>query len=78
MNKDMKAVDLEQLEQVSGGYVVGDKANNRYCVVRQDGSLIVPAPTLDKAREYAKAYNVSTTVMTPEEYKKHFGREIEW
>ncbi len=68
----------EQLEQVAGGYIVSDTINHKYCVVRQDGSKLVPTPTLEKAIEYAKPYHVSETIMTPEEYKKHFGREVEW
>ena len=36
------------------------------------------APTKEKALEFIKAFNESSTVMTPEEYKEHFGRELVW
>ncbi len=78
MLKDMRELTEEQLKEINGGYVVDDKANNRCYIVRQDGSVIAPAPSVEKAAEFAKAYNISATVMTPEEYKKHFGREFEW
>ncbi|MCR5269381.1 MAG: bacteriocin [Lachnospiraceae bacterium] len=81
MLNDMKALNElteEQLQQISGGYVVADEVNKKYYIVRQDGSVIAPAPSAEKAAEFAKAYNVSKTVMTTEEYKKHFGREFEW
>ncbi len=78
MTKDVKTLDMEKLEKVNGGFVVGDQKQNKYCVVRQDGTVLVPAPTKEKAIEFAKAYNVSQTVMTSEEYQKHFGRPIEW
>lgn len=76
--KELKELTEEQLEQINGGYVVEDREQNMCYLVRQDGSVIAPAPSVKKAAEFAKAYSVSATVMTTEEYKKHFGRDFEW
>ncbi len=78
MNKNLNELNPEELEQVAGGFVVGDQAQNKYGVIKQDGTLLAPAPSLEKAVEYAKAYNLSTTVLTPEEYKKRFARDMQW
>ncbi|MCR5687907.1 MAG: hypothetical protein K6G58_07805 [Lachnospiraceae bacterium] len=77
---DINKNDLtpEELEQVSGGYVIKDEKMNKYGVLRQDGTLLAPAPTLDKAVEYVKSFHVSPQVMTPEEYKDRFGRDLKW
>ena len=47
-------------------------------LVRQDGSVIGPAPTVESAKEFAKGFNVSPTVITKEEYKARFGRDLVW
>lgn len=73
-----REINLDEMEKVSGGYVVNDEANSKYWIVRQDGSVIAPAPSLEKAQEFAKEFQTSPTVMTMEEYKKHFGRDLIW
>ena len=40
--------------------------------------MISPVPSREQAIDFAKAYNISTQIMTKEEYKKHFGRELKW
>ena len=42
------------------------------------GKVIGPAPTLNNAIDFAKAFGVSATVMTLEEYKNFFGHELKW
>jgi hypothetical protein len=73
-----KEINLNEMEKVSGGYVVNDETNNKYWIVRQDGSVIAPAPSLEKAQEFAKEFQTSPSVMTMDEYKKHFGRDLVW
>ena len=73
-----KELNLSEMEKVNGGYVVNDEANSKYWIVRQDGSVIAPAPSLEKAQEFAKDFQTSPSVMTMEEYKKHFGRDLVW
>ena len=73
-----KEINLNEMEKVNGGYVVNDETNNKYWIVRRDGSVIAPAPSLEKAQEFAKDFQTSPTVMTMEEYKKHFGRDLVW
>ena len=78
MSTEKKELNMEEMEKVSGGYVVDEGTGSKYWVVRQDGSVIAPAPSLEKAIDFAKAFNVSTTVLTRAEYKERFGRELEW
>ena len=78
MDKKMMELSPEQLEAINGGIVVSDRVNNKYYMVKQDGSVIGPAPTEEKAQEFIKSYNMSPTVMTLEEYELHFGRKFEW
>ena len=40
--------------------------------------MISPVPGREKAVEFAKAYNISTQIMTKEEYARHYGRELAW
>ena len=44
---------------------------------RRDGSVIAPVP-VEKGAEFAKAYGLSDKVVTKEEYRKIFGRELRW
>ncbi len=78
MDNEKMKLNMEEMEKVTGGYVVDEGTGNKFWVVRQDGSVIAPAPTLEKAIEFAKAFSVSTTVMDRAEYKKRFGRDLEW
>ena len=73
-----KQLNAEQLEQAGGGFVVADESQGKYWAVRQNGTILAPAPSEEKAIEYAKSYNVSPKVMTLEEYKEHFGRDFTW
>ena len=68
-----KIINGEQLEQISGGFLVEDAANKKFWVARPDGTLL-PAPTKEKAEEIAKQYSVSTDVMSAEAYKEKYGR----
>ena len=78
MRKDqMNEITLDNLEKAGGGVIVAE-GDGRYWVVRQDGSVYAPAPSLEKAKEFAKTLSVSTEVLTKEEYKKRFGRDLVW
>lgn len=76
-NEEMK-LSMEDMEKITGAYVVDPGTGTQYWVVRQDGQVIGPAPTLKNAQDFAKAFGVSTTVMTLDDYKKHFGHELKW
>ena len=73
----MDKMKLDQAEQVAGGFVLNYEEKKEYWVVRQDGSKIVPAPTLEEAQKYAKQYNISDKVLTEKEYMQHYGRVFE-
>ena len=72
------ALNLEELENVSGGVIVDDGDGKKFWLVRQDGTVISPVPSREQAIDFAKAYNISTQIMTREEYARHFGRELRW
>ena len=68
----------EQLENISGGMIVDNGDGKKFWLVRQNGTVISPVPGLENAVEFAKAYGESTRVVTQEEYKKLFGRDLVW
>ena len=73
-----KELKLDDMAQVSGGLVVDNGTGDKYWIIRQDGTVIGPAPTLDDAVVFAKVLNTSQDVITLEEYKKRFGRDLVW
>ncbi len=73
-----KELTIEEVEKVNGGMVVFDEAENKYWVVGQDGKVLGPAPDEKAAVQYARIFNTSAKVITMEEYKEHFGRELVW
>ena len=78
MSNKMKALDDLTTEEVAGGVIVDDGDGKKYWLVRQNGTVISPVPGKEKAVEFAKAYGISTQIMTKEEYARHFGRELVW
>ena len=76
--ENKSALNLEELENVSGGVIVDDGDGKKFWLVRQDGTVISPVPSGEQAIDFAKAYNISTQIMTREEYARHFGRELRW
>ena len=78
MRNNQNELNPEQMEQATGGYVVNDQAANQCWVVRQDGTVIGQAPGLEQAKEFAKGFSASDQVLTPEEYKNLFGRDLIW
>ena len=73
-----KKVQLdEELDAVSGGLLVDEGNGKQYWLVRGDGSVIAPVP-VEKGAEFAKAYGLSDKVVTKEEYRRIFGRELRW
>lgn len=77
-DKGMVEMTEEMLEGVSGGIIVEEGDGHTYWLVRQDGSVISPVPSREKAIEFAKTYNISGQIMTKEEYARHYGRELKW
>ena len=78
MTESYKELSQSELEQVRGGLIVKDNNESKYWLIRQDGTVFAPAPSLEKAKEFAKTLSLSTEVITKEEYVKRFGREFVW
>lgn len=76
MMKDL--LNNELLEKVAGGIIVDDGDGKNYWLVRQNGTVISPVAELEKAQEYIKAFGESTKVITREEYKSLYGRDLIW
>ena len=76
--KNRQAMPLEELEKVTGGVIVDDGDGQKFWLIRQDGTVIAPTFGNDKAMEMAHTFNISPEILTKEEYKKRFGRELEW
>ena len=76
-NEQMEKLTLDDLAKASGGVIV-DEGNGKFWVVRQDGTVYAPAPSPEKAIEYAKTLSISTEVLTKDQYKKRFGRDLQW
>ncbi len=76
--EEMKVVNTEELENVAGGLIVDDKAANKFWIIKQNGDVIAPSSSREKAIEAAKAFNTSTQIITREEYKKRFGRDLKF
>ncbi len=77
MDQTKKVQLNEELDAVSGGLLVDEGNGKQYWLVRRDGSVIAPVP-VEKGAEFAKAYGLSDKVVTKEEYRKIFGRELRW
>lgn len=75
---NINELNPNEMEKVSGGYVVDNGTGDKFWIIRQNGTVIAPAPTLEQAKEYAKAFGVSATVMNLEEYKARYGRDLKW
>ena len=78
MTTEVKNLSEQELEAVSGGVIVDDGDGQKFWLVRQDGTVISPVPGKEKAIDFAKAYHISTQIMSKEEYTRHFGRELTW
>lgn len=65
----------EQLDQVTGGYVVS--ANGKYYVVADNtGNVLTTGPVESMAKMAAKYQGQSPEVITASDYEKIFGREF--
>ena len=76
--ENKKSLLDEELNAVSGGMIVDDGDGTKFWLVRQNGTVISPVPGLEKAEDFVKAYGESTKVISREEYKKLFGRDLVW
>ncbi len=72
----MTELSMSDLEKISGGVIVDD-GSDKLWLVRQDGSIIGPAPR-DKATSFAKSFSTSTEILTTNDYEKRFGRSFKW
>ena len=68
----------EELKSVNGGLIVDNGDGQKFWLVREDGTVISPVPGKEKAQDFAKAYGLSTRILTKEEYRLRFGRELNW
>ena len=71
-------MDDEMMKAISGGVVVDDGDGSRFWLVRQNGTVISYVQDLETAKEFIKAFGESTKVITREEYKSLYGRELVW
>ena len=78
MKKIIEEMDAEDLTNVSGGLIVDDGDGKKYWLVRQNGTVISPVPGLKKAQDFIKAYGEDTRVISKEEYRKLYGRDLVW
>ena len=78
MMSDLKKLSIEELEKVTGGDIVNDVANKRYWLVKQSGEVLGWAPTEESAIVDAKQFGTSTKILTMDEYKSKYGRELKW
>ena len=69
---------FEELDKVMGGVIVDDGDGEKFWLIRQDGTVIAPTTGQDKALEMAHSFNISTEILTKEEYQARFGRELVW
>ena len=74
----MENLNLNEMEAITGGLVVADPEQNKFWIIRQNGTVIAPAPTEELAIEFARQFQTSPTVITKEEYKTRFGRDLVW
>ena len=75
---EKKELSLDEMEAVTGGFVVNDPVENKFWVIRQNGTVIAPASSQEDAIQFAKAFSTSPTVITKEEYVARYGRELVW
>ncbi len=74
----LNEISLDELNKVSGGLIVDQGNGTTYWLIRQDGTVIAPAPSKEKALEFAKTLNISTEIIGSDDYVKRFGRELKW
>ena len=74
--KQLHELTPEELGNATGAAIVAD--GDKYWLVRQDGTVVAPAPSQAKAIEFAKTLSISTEILTKEEYAKRFARELRW
>ena len=73
-----KELELESLDKVTGGFVVDEGDGEKFWIVRHDGTVVGPAPTLQNAMDFAKGFSESPIVLTRAQYKEKFGRDLNW
>ena len=68
----MKQLDMEELEKIGGGLIV--EAKGKYFVVTDDGTQFSPCgyTNLEDAKESARSFELSTTVMSHSEFVAKF------
>ncbi|MBQ9006872.1 MAG: hypothetical protein IJ092_10945 [Atopobiaceae bacterium] len=75
--RDLDGYDIpeELLDSVAGGVIIKD--GYFYYVARDtNGNLIDSEPNLSQMQAVAQQRGLSLEVITPEEYKKRFGRDF--
>ena len=75
---NINELNLDEMEKVSGGYVVDNGTGDKFWIVMQDGTVKGYAPSKEQAQEYAKAFGASTAILTLDGYKKKYGHDLKW
>lgn len=76
---EKKALNPDDLENVTGGLIVEEgEEEKKFWLIRQDGTVIAPVPSIEMAVQFANTMSVSPDVITKEEYKMRFGRDLVW
>ena len=78
MKKIMKEMNAEDLTSATGGLIVDDGDGKKYWLVRQNGTVISPVPGLKNAQDFIKAYGEDARVISKEEYRRLYGRDLVW
>lgn len=78
MKKAIEEMNEEDLGNVTGGLIVDEGDGKTFWLVRQNGTVISPVPGLKKAQDFIKAYGEDTRVISKEEYRKIYGRDLVW
>ena len=73
--ENVREINLNEMEKVSGGDIVNDVENKRYWLVKQGGEVIGWVPTEESAIVDAKQFGTSTKILTMDEYKSKYGHE---
>ncbi len=79
MSNDNKELNMNDLENISGGIIVNCGPLRNYRIVDDVTGEIIDTDwiTTDYAKRVAEYNGVSTEIITMEEYKKRFGKDID-
>lgn len=78
-DENKKALNIDDLENVAGGLIVDCGWSRNYRIVDEKTGEIIDTECFatKNAQEVARYNGVSTDIITMEEYKKRFGRDLD-